>query len=155
MVHCLNNKASYEARFLHKGFMCDNTTLKNSWRCSANVCDYIIKNLGINIYSNRSSINDNTNVLRVTDSNQIQKILTNDCIVKLHYQNSSSYGSEHKNWGDTKGEDCYRDICVMLNKTTLKLEKAGQLRNLPPSTKNKLYVAITRARGNVYIIDDV
>lgn len=149
-----NNKSAYEAHFLHKGFVCDCSTLKKSWRCSANVCNYVRNNLGICIYSNRSS-SDNTNVFRVTDVNQIQKILDNDSIIKLHYQKSSSYGNEHKNWGDTKGEDSYQDICVMLNKTTSKLEKAGQLCSLAPLTKNKLYVAITRARGNVYIIDEV
>ena len=149
-----NNKSAYESHFLHKGFVCDSSTLKKSWRCSTNVCDYVRNNLGICIYSNRS-LTDNTNVLRVTDVDQIQKILGNDRIIKLHYQKSSSYGSGHKNWGDTKGEDCYQDICVMLNKTAAKLEKAGQLCGLAPSTKNKLYVAFTRARGNVYIIDEV
>jgi hypothetical protein len=154
-VNCslYNNETAYKTRFLRKGFVCDSSTLKRSWRCSSNVCDYVRKNLGINIYSNRLST-DNTKVLRVTDANQIQKILNNDCIIKLHYQRSLSYGIGHKNWGDIKGEDCYQDICVILNKTASKLEKTGQLCHLAPSTKNKLYVAITRAKGNVYIIDE-
>ena len=42
----------------------------------------------------------------------------------------------------------------MLNKTTAKKRTAGKLLELPPPTKNKLYVAITRARGNVYLVND-
>ena len=56
--------------------------------------------------------------------------------------------------GETKGEDHYKDVCVMLNKTTAKKRTAGKLLELPPPTKNKLYVAITRARGNVYLVND-
>ena len=43
---------------------------------------------------------------------------------------------------------------AMLNKTTAKKHIARNLFELPPSTKNRLYVAITRARGNVYFIND-
>lgn len=59
-----------------------------------------------------------------------------------------------KNWGETKGKDHYEDVCVMLNKTTAKKRIDGKLFELPPSTKNRLYVAITRARGNVYFINN-
>ena len=45
-------------------------------------------------------------------------------------------------------------VCVMLNKTTAKLFKQGKLTALPASTRNKLYVAITRAHGTVYLIDE-
>lgn len=75
-------------------------------------------------------------------------------IVKLHYQNGSKKGYMHKNWGETKGEDKYTDVCVLLNKTTSKKMAAGKLAELAPMTKNKLYVAITRAKGNVYIFDE-
>jgi len=46
----------------------------------------------------------------------------------------------------------HEDVCVMLNKTTAGLHKKGTLYDLKPSTRNKLYVAITRAHGNVYLI---
>lgn len=35
-----NSKAKYESRFTAKGFICDNTSLVNSWRCSKNVCQF-------------------------------------------------------------------------------------------------------------------
>lgn len=41
-----------------------------------------------------------------------------------------------------------------LNKKTMEGYHAGRLSKLAPSTRNRLYVAITRARGNVYLIDE-
>lgn len=136
-----------------KRIVCDNTSLLNSWRCSKNVCQFITDNLGIRIGSNRSD-EDNTTIEVVTDSVRIAEYTRNNSIVKLHYQNGSKKGYMHKNWGETKGEDKYTDVCVLLNKTTSKKMAAGKLAELAPMTKNKLYVAITRAKGNVYIFDE-
>lgn len=72
----------------------------------------------------------------------------------MHYQKATTYGVGHRNWGDTKGEDCYQDVCVLLNKTTMQAYKKDALSKLAASTRNKLYVAITRAKGNVYLIDE-
>lgn len=148
-----HNKAKYEERFINNGFTIDNTTLKNSWRCSRNVCDYIRRKIDIDIYSNRLDT-DNTKIEYITNIDSINRIIENDQIIKLHYQNSSKLGPCHKNWGESKGEDHYTDVCVILNKNTLKHYKKDIMHELPQATKNKLYVAITRARGNVYFIDD-
>lgn len=147
------NKKVYESLFTQKGVTIDNTTLQNSWRCSQNICKYIRDNLGIDISSNRSKT-DNTTIEFISDKKQIDSILMDEKIIKLHYQNGAKAGTYHKNWGETKGEDCYQDVCVMLNKKTAKERVAGRLAELPPSTRNKLYVAITRARGNVYLINE-
>lgn len=40
------------------------------------------------------------------------------------------------------------------NKKTAKERVAERLIDLPPTTKNKLYVAITRAKGNVYLVNE-
>lgn len=148
-----DDKIKYESRFTAKGIVCDNTSLLNSWRCSKNVCQFITDNLGIRIGSNRFD-EDNTTIEVVTDSVRIAEYTRNNSIVKLHYQNGSKKGYMHKNWGETKGEDKYTDVCVLLNKTTSKKMAAGKLAELAPMTKNKLYVAITRAKGNVYIFDE-
>lgn len=148
-----DDKIKYESRFTAKGIVCDNTSLLNSWRCSKNVCQFITDNLGIRIGSNRAD-EDNTTIEVVTDSVRIAEYTRNNSIVKLHYQNGSKKGYMHKNWGETKGEDKYTDVCVLLNKTTSKKMAAGKLAELAPMTKNKLYVAITRAKGNVYIFDE-
>lgn len=148
-----DDKNSYEQRFEVKGVCCDSDTLKNSWRCSKNTCDFVRENIGIEIFSNRPDT-DVTTIEFVSDMDSIKNLLNNPDIIKLHYQNSSKFGIHHKNWGDTKGEDHYNDVCVLLNKKTMKKFNEGKLKELPQSTKNKLYVAITRARGNVYFVEE-
>ena len=145
------DRVKYEKRFFDKGVIPDTTTLLNSWRCCRAVCDYISKNLGIAINSNRA---EDAEIRFVSDQTERTMLLSDSSIVKLHYQNSAKYGPGHKNWGDTKGEDCYQNVCVMLNKGTMKKYRAGRLSELAPSTRNKLYVAITRAHGNVYIVEE-
>lgn len=150
------NIDSYEARFTSKGFFFDKESLVKSWRCSPSICGFITENLGIDIYSNQSAAADgeSSDIIFISDRAQIDAILSDTNIAKLHYQNSSRYGLGHRNWGDTKGEDQYHDICVMLNKNTASKYAAGKLRELPPLTRNKLYVAITRAHGKVYLINE-
>lgn len=74
-------------------------------------------------------------------------------IVKLHYRNGSKVGVDHKNWGETKGEDHYHNSCV-IDKTTAQKYASMRLNELSPATRNKLYVAITRAHGQAYLIND-
>ena len=152
-VNCnlFDDRSAYEHRFTSKSFIVDPNTLKNSWRCSISVCEFVTANLGISISSNRNS-DDDTSIFLVTEQAEIAKILDNPNIVKLHYRESNKYGVSHRNWGDTKGEDCHEDVCVMLNKTSAKMYAQGKLYDLTPSTRNKLYVAITRAHGNVYLV---
>lgn len=151
-----DNFSKYEARFTGQGFMSDRTSLVKSWRCSPSICDFITKNLKIEISSNQTleSGDETSDVVFVSEQSQIDNILDNPNIVKLHYRGSSKFGAGHKNWGETKGEDHYCDVCVLLNKTTSAKYAAQKLHELQPSTKNKLYVAITRAHGKVYLINE-
>jgi len=148
-----NDRNTYETYFTSKGFICDKTTLIKSWRCSKNICAFVSGMLGIDICSNRPD-SDNTTIRFVTDPSEIQQLIADSSIIKLHYKDSARFGTNHRNWGDTKGEDCHMDVCVFLNKTTALLYSKGELRKLAPSTRNKLYVAITRAKGNVYLINE-
>lgn len=148
-----NNKNDYEKRFSNKGITIDDSTLNHSWRCSKTVCDFIRENIGIEIYSHRDE-NSDTSIEFISNQSDIDNILNSSDIIKLHYKNSSIYGNNHRNWGETKGEDDYNDVCVMLNKTSADKYRSGRLYELPQSTKNKLYVAITRAHGNVYLINE-
>ena len=147
-----NDQSTYERRFNQKGISSDITTLRKSWRCSKNICNFISENLGIDISSNNTdSLGE---VSYITDKERKMEIVNNPMIIKLHFRESHKYGQGHKNWGETKGEDCYQDVCVMLNKETMRKYSAGKLSELAPSTRNKLYVAITRAHGNVYLIEE-
>lgn len=148
-----DNKDEYESRFTECGFVIDNTTLKNSWRCSQSICSYIKNYLQIDISSNRHK-NDDTSIEYIEDDAFIKTVLEDPCVIKLHYQNGAKYDNSHKNWGETKGEDDHNDVCVLLNKTTALKRETNKLHELAPSTKNKLYVAITRARGHAFIINE-
>ena len=143
---------AYVARFLRHGVMPDTTTLLNSWRCGNKICNFISTNLGINISSRK--VDDTKEISFITEDAKRKLILSNPNIVKLHYRECHKYGSGHRNWGDTKGEDCYYDVCVLLNPTTMQKYNSGKLSELAMSTRNKLYVAITRAHGNVYLIEE-
>lgn len=147
------NIDAYKKRFEGKGLAVDPDSLSGSWRCSKNICDYITTSIGISIFSARPDA-DNTSIEYVSGKERISAILHDEEIIKLHFQKAALAGAGHKNWGQTKGEDHYQDVCVLLNKTTAKARSTGKLNALPSSTKNKLYVALTRARGNVYLVDE-
>lgn len=146
-------KNAYEQRFSKNGMLVDKCTLIKSWRCSINVCDYIRKYLGIEIYSNRSN-DDNTKIEYITDMLQLESILSNKDVSKLHYEDGAKFRITHGNWGASKGEDHHNNVCVFLNNKTMKKQMSGTLDKLSPFTKNKLYVAITRARGDVYFANE-
>lgn len=104
-----DNFPNYEARFINRGFLSDKTSLVKSWRCSSSICCFITENLGIEIYSNQNTgmSSEASDIIFLSEQAQINSILANPNIVKLHFRNSSKYGSSHRNWGDTKGEDHY------------------------------------------------
>ncbi len=85
---------------------------------------------------------------------EIAAIYTNNSIVKLFYQESNKYTGNTDNWGNTKGIDHHIDVCVVLNPTTYKAFKKGTLASLASTTRNKLYVACTRANRNLYFVDE-
>ena len=148
-ANLFESKKNYEKRFTDKGFVCDSDTLIKSWRCNPDICKFITDNLGIEMHSNKNCTGTES-ISIVSDSAQKKLIMDNPEIVKLHYKKAASFGNGHYNWGETKGQDQYNDVCVCLNKTTAKAYSAGELSMLKPATRNKLYVAITRAHGNVY-----
>lgn len=141
----------YCAKLNKAGFEVDLTSLSNSYRCSPSVCAFVSENIGIEIFSHRD---DEVVVEYVDNVDEIDSIFNNDSVVKLFYQKSDSYSGNTANWGNTKGLDHFQDVCVVLNPTTLKAFKASCLDKLNPTTKNKLYVACTRAKGNLYFVPE-
>jgi hypothetical protein len=137
-------------RFEDKGITIDTSTLNNSHRCSATICDFITKNLGIEISSHN---NLQTLIVHIEDKDKIARILNDDKIIKLAYDGSHLLPFRAKNWGECKGEDDYHDTCILLNKTTYNLFRKQNLIKTAPRTKKKLYVALSRTRGNCYLID--
>lgn len=133
------------------GFEIDLASLSNSYRCSPSVCDFVSENLGIKILSHRE---DEVVVEYVDNVGEVDSIFNDDSVVKLFYQKSDSYAGNTANWGNTKGLDHFQDVCVVLNPTTLKAFDNSNLGQLNPTTKNKLYVACTRAKGNLYFVSE-
>ncbi|MBS6105469.1 UvrD-helicase domain-containing protein [Anaerococcus sp.] len=142
---------SYKDKFVSNGFIVDDNTFDKSWRCNNKTCKFIRDNLDIEIYSHHIS-DDNSRFQYIDKESEIKEIFNDENIIKLHYSNSKKYGYTHENWGDVKGEDCYKDICIILNEKTEKLLLDNSLDKLPAFTKNKLYVALTRARNNTFLI---
>lgn len=146
-----NGIEEYRKRFKKIGFGVGDKSLNKSHRCSQSVCDFITKNIGIEIYSHRE---DDTNVNIIFNENEAIELYKNDMIVKLFYQNHTKYNCYSNNWAKSKGLDNYDDVCVVLNDNTAEFFDKGNLSKLPPLTKNKFYVACSRAKGNLFIIKE-
>ena len=143
------NEQEYVNKLIKAGLQIDKITLSKSFRCTKEVCNFIREKLGIEIESNSS---ERSLIKEIILKEEIDNILKDDNIVKLVYQNSKKYDFFAKNWGECKGEDKYVDVCVIMNKNTYQKYTCNKLKTLPQKTKNKLYVAITRARKNVLFI---
>lgn len=141
----------YTERLSSSGLEVDSLSLINSYRCSPTVCAFVSKELGIKMESHRA---DPTEIMVVNDQAKVQELIEKEELVKLFYQKHGQYLCNSRNWGATKGDDQFEDVCVVLNKTTHKRFLAGDLAQLVPSTKNKLYVACTRARGNIFFVPE-
>ncbi len=139
----------YKKRFERAGLGVDTTSLARSYRCSPAVCDFIRKHLGIEIYSHSNEVTNVTFLDRQDDADRLHGCQRT---VKLFYENHHKYVCYSENWGKSKGTDHYQDVCVVLTDTASKDFKNGVLRNAAPQTRNKLYVACSRARGNLYLM---
>lgn len=137
----------YKQLLTSYGFEVDETTLCSSRRCCHEICNYVKQKLNIQI----SSANERCG--RILWVNQgPEEILNDDSITKLVYENANSYCFKAVNWSYSKG-DTMDNICVILTGKFDGLDQEGFLcDNIPTSTINKLYVAITRTKGDLYFI---
>ena len=129
-----------------KKFEVDKTSLIQSRRCSEEICSYIRNKLGIQIQS--AGINSGK-VIRPLNT---QEVIDDNSIVKLVYENASKYSFRAVNWSYSKG-DTYERVCVILSDSTKTLvDDDFSVSSLKTVTLNKLYVALTRSKGDLYII---
>jgi len=146
-----NDITKYEKRFTKAKINVDNETLSKSWRCGTTVCDFISAHLQIKIASHTGGV---TQIIKV-DSQEFADRLHGDCsIVKLFQEQHYKYGCYSQNWGASKGQDHYEDVCIVLGVKAWKQYLDGKLHEAVAQTRNKLYVAFSRARGEVYIAPD-
>lgn len=142
---------TYIAKLKDMGLHVDCETLQRSYRCSPTICQFVNDQLGIEMFSHRKD----ATAIKIIDTEQEAKRL-HECAhtVKLFYSESRKYGCFSRNWGESKGEDHYEDVCVVLNKGTFEKFQKGNLHALNPLTRNKFYVACSRARNTLFLISD-
>ena len=141
----------YKARFSAAGVTPDLVSLVKSRRCAPAVCQFIRDRIGIHIetYSEREA-----RVAFIDDQAEADQIHARAEVVKLFYQKHARYGCRSQTWGGSKGEDHYDEVCVALNDTTLKAYRKSGVMELAGITRKKLYVALSRSRGNVYLVPE-
>ena len=127
----------------------DTASLSKTRRCPQTICNFVKEKLGILIDSD----NENVGTVQFLEFlDQTKAVLENSKIVKLVYKEAKKYNIRCINWGYSKG-DTYSAVCVILtdlfsdiNKDMFVLPSGSDI------TRNKLYVAITRAKGDLYFI---
>ena len=140
---------AYAKEFEDRGFGVDMETLEKTHRCSPSVCAFITERLGIKIESRRS---DDTTVHLIEDKEVARSLFADDSKVKLFFKDQAKYPCRSNNWGKCKGLNGYGDVCVVLNRKSTELFEKNALNELPDSSLNKLYVACSRANGDLYIL---
>lgn len=142
---------TYRAKFKAANFKVDTESLKKSRRCSKSVCDFITEKIGITIEAH-----DNwESIVKYEDDPAAALALYNDpATVKLFYEEHHKYACYSQNWGASKGLDRYQDVCVVLNPANVKAWQKGSFRDINNKTRNKLYVACSRARGNLIFVPE-
>lgn len=143
--------ARYQKNFSDIGVMVDADTLSNSYRCSPSVCEFVEKSLGIKIASNKEK---ETGVRYLYGEKTLTELFYDDNIVKLFFKEHKKYPCHSNNWGESKGLDGYLDVCVVLYPKALEAFGKGDFSKLPASSRNKLYVACTRANRSLYFISE-
>jgi superfamily I DNA/RNA helicase len=138
----------YCKRWEFVGLTIDNTTLNKSYRCSTSVCEYVRHTLSIDILSHRHD----ESLIKYIDNQRLLDVYVQNDLPLLFYRDRSKYMCNGMNWGESKGLDDFVDVGIVLNKETLKHYNNHSLNILASSTKNKLYVACTRAKRNIYFI---
>lgn len=133
------------------GFEVDTESLKESKRCSEAVCAFVRDKLGIDImgaeHPGKIISLDSCDIAQ----DFIEDILKNDVIPKLVFSNANKHSGRYINWSYSKG-DTYDDVCVILTEDTSSIYNPDWTCTLKEITKNKLYVALTRARHHVYLL---
>lgn len=143
--------STYKDKFRRAKLKVDTDSLKKSHRCSKNVCDFITEKIGIEIEAH----NDQPSLVCFEDDPVVVSAIYEDSdTVKLFYKEHYKYDCYSQNWGASKGVDRYQDVCVVLNPGSLKAWHSGSFLNISAETRNKLYVACSRARGNLIFIPE-
>lgn len=147
----INNIDEYKIEIDKLGININDKSLSNSRRCPKNICNFVRKKLMIKINENNNNFG---NVIFLTEKKDIKNVLDNNSIIKLIEKNSKKFIFNSINWGYSKG-DTYDNICVILTEKFDSIDKDDfdfRKEKISEIMRNKIYVAFTRTKGNLYII---
>ena len=144
-----DNLDRYKQIWSGAGMQIDTESLIKSHRCSPAITEFVRNNIGVNIFSHHS---DGGQISFITEEKDVDAIVADSSIPKLFLSDARKYHCYSINWGDSKGLDDFVDVCIVLNQKTLQFYNNGKLNELAPLTKNKFYVACTRARRSIYFV---
>lgn len=146
-----NDYNAYIAKFKTAKLKVDTQSLSKSYRCSKTVCDFIREKIGISIeaYDDRESV-----VTCEDDPKAVLALYKDPQAVKLFYREHHKYSCYSQNWGASKGVDHYQDVCVVLSLQNMEALRKGSFRDINTQTRNKLYVACSRAKGNLTFVPE-
>jgi len=125
----------------------DVKTLNSSRRCPECVCSFVHARLGIAMTSSSSVLG----FVRVLDAESVDKVMRDDTIVKLVWQNAKKKPYRANNWSYSKG-DTYEKVCVILTEKTDSITESMLDIGVGAVVRNRLYVALTRASSELYIL---
>ena len=84
--------------------------------------------------------------------NELDEFLSNKEITKLVYSGAHNYSFDALNWSYSKG-DTLESACVILTDGLENLDGDDfSVTKISLITRNKLYVALTRSKGDLYLI---
>lgn len=141
----------YRKRFAEMGVKIDDTSLVKSRRCAPATCTFVRDKLGIEMEADGKL---ESNIELVTEQKKVDELFECEETVKLFYQEHSKYVCLSQNWGGSKGLDHYYDVCVVLNAPLLKAYKKNDFSEIKAKTRNKFYVACTRARRHLFFVPE-
>ncbi|MFU0761769.1 UvrD-helicase domain-containing protein [Staphylococcus pasteuri] len=133
---------------LPKKILFDETTLKESRRVPKKMCELIQQKMNIPI----ESISEiDSSIIYLSKIEDIHQVLLNPNITKLIWDKKSDHPKIKNsiNWTYSKG-DTYEQSCIILTGSTSNIDKWKDISS--QKTKNALYVALTRSKGNTYLL---
>lgn len=145
--YTINNIDEFKSKLSDK-IIFDETSLISSRRVPKATCEFISNNLGIDI---QSSSSENNSIIYLENIEEITDVIKNDNIPKLVWNKGvkNPLGSKYINWSYSKG-DTYAKSCIILTTKTDNIDNWRDITSI--KTKNALYVALTRSKGDIYII---
>lgn len=129
-------------------FDIDEGTLSKSRRCSKDICAFVKEKLGINIESE----DINAGKVKWITEDQVEAILQNSAVLKLVYSEAANYSFEAMNWSYSKGDTVDAACVILTDKFEMLDSDEFTLAGIPVPTINKLYVAMTRSKGDLFLV---